>query len=87
MNRVVKLEPALFIQHHQRHGCYRFGHRVNTKNRVLLHGSALFEFKMALRFEIDDFPFSGDQGEGPRKPAGVYVAFVQMHTDTVKTLR
>ena len=62
-DRIAELEPALFVQGHQRHGSDRLGHRRDPEDRVPGHRGALFGPAFALGLEVDDLAAAGNQAD------------------------
>src|SRR5262249_5460637 len=60
-NRVLQLELALFIEHHDGQAGNRLGHGADAENGVRAHRLVGFAVQRALRFEIDDLAVTRHQ--------------------------
>ena len=55
-HRIVQLEHALFIHHHQTNGCNRFGHRVDPENGILFERSVALYVTQTIAMEVSGVP-------------------------------
>jgi hypothetical protein len=87
MDRLVERDAAFLEQHHEGHGGDRLGHRIDAENRVVPHRRLALEVGKALHRRVHHLAAAIDQKLGPRKPAGVDIAVLEMRVETVERRR
>ena len=60
---IIHLKPAFLVQHHHGHRGDRLGHRVNSEQRIQVHGFVIVEPVSSHRFVVHDFSMPCDHGD------------------------
>jgi hypothetical protein len=68
------MERAFFVEHHRRYRGDRLGHRIDSEQRIVIHGPIIVEPIATCRLEVHDLPVSGDEGDRADEPALVNLA-------------
>ena len=66
-HRIVQLQLALFVEHHNRNTGNRFGHRINAEKRILRHRLIRFPIAQTRSLEMHNLALSGDQRQNTCK--------------------
>ena len=74
LDRIVEMHAHLFVQHHQRDGGDRLGHRVNTGDEVTLPRSLGLDVGEPRAVEKGEFPVARDERRTARPAPVVDIA-------------
>ena len=71
---IIKGEVSLFVEHHDGGAGDGLCHRVDSEERVALHGRAAFEVEHSVRLEVKGLAAPREHGKAAGELAVVYVA-------------
>ena len=85
-HRIVHLQLALFVEHHNRNTGNGLGHRINAKKRVLSHRLIQFPIPQTRSLEMHNFALSRDQRQNTCKLPRIHQC-LHCRLDLRKTFR
>ena len=86
INGIFKLKVTFLKQHHQRNGSNRFGHGVDSKDRIVLHGLLTFPVHQTKGTEVGGHAVPGNQHLAADNFAAVDVPTVEVCGDSFESV-
>jgi hypothetical protein len=84
MDRFVERDPAFLQEHHEGNGGQGLGHRIDAKDRVVLHRRLALDVGEALYGAVNHLAAAKHQHLGSRKAAGIDVFLPEMRVDAIE---